>query len=188
MNDQTTAAATHLEVFRPYLSLLARLQLHTHLQRKLDVSDLVQQTMLQALAGLEGFRGSTDAEIAVWLRKILARQMANVARDLGRQKRDLSRQCSLQAALDDSAARLEQFLTADQSSPSEKVQRSEQAVRLADAIAALPEAQREAVVLHHFDDWTLEQVGRHLERSPVAVAGLIKRALRSLRLRLQEPP
>ena len=189
MNDQTTdAAAERLETYRAYLSLLARLQMGSRLQAKLDASDLVQQTLLQALAGLEGFRGRTGAEMAAWLRQILARQMANAARNLGRRKRDLSRQRSLEAALDDSASRLEAFLADDESSPSQKLERSEQAVRLAEALAALPEAQREAVVLHHFDEWTLEQVGRHLDRSPVAVAGLIKRALRSLRLRLQEPP
>jgi DNA-directed RNA polymerase specialized sigma24 family protein len=43
-------------------------------------------------------------------------------------------------------------------------------------------------VLHHFEQWTLREVSARLERSPVAVAGLIKRALRSLRLRLEEPP
>jgi RNA polymerase sigma-70 factor, ECF subfamily len=186
MNDQATDAATRLEAFRAYLSLLARLQLGTRLQRKLDASDIVQQTLLQALGGLEGFRGQTDAEMASWLRQILARQMANATRDLGRQKRDLSRQRSLEAALDDSASRLEEFLAADETSPSQKLERGEQAVRLAGALAALPEAQREAVILHHFEGWTLEQVGRQLDRSPVAVAGLIKRALRSLRLRLEE--
>jgi RNA polymerase sigma-70 factor, ECF subfamily len=188
MNDQSTDAATRLETFRAYLSLLARLQLGTRLQRKLDASDLVQQTLLQALAGLEGFRGRTDAEMAAWLRQILARQMANATRDLGRQKRDLSRQCSLEAALDQSACRLEAFLASDESSPSQKAQRNEQVLRLADALAVLPEAQGEAVVLHHFRQWTLEQIGQHLGRSPVAVAGLIKRALRALRLRLEESP
>jgi RNA polymerase sigma-70 factor (ECF subfamily) len=186
MNDQTTDAATRLEAFRAYLSLLARLQLGTRLQGKLDASDLVQQTLLQALAGLRGFRGRTDAETAAWLRQILARQMANATRDLGRQRRDLSRQRSLEAALDKSASRLEAFLASDESTPSQKAERNEQVLRLADALAALPKAQGEAVVLHHFEQWTLEEVGRHLDRSPVAVAGLIKRALRSLRLRLDE--
>jgi DNA-directed RNA polymerase specialized sigma24 family protein len=41
------------------------------------------------------------------------------------------------------------------------------------------------VTLHHFEGWTLEQVGEHLGRSPVAVAGLIKRALRTLREHFQ---
>ena len=188
MTEETTDAATRLEAFRAYLSLLARVQIGPRLKTKLDASDLVQQTLLHALGGLDGFRGRTDAEMAAWLRRILARQMANAGRDLGRQKRNLSRQRSLEAALDDSASQLQALLASDESSPSQHAQRNEQVLQLADALAALPEAQGEAVVLHHFEQWTLETIGAHLGRSPVAVAGLIKRGLRSLRLRLQEPP
>ena len=138
MNQQTADAAARLETFRAYLSLLARLQLDTRLKGKLEASDLVQQTLLQAIGGLGGFRGRTDAEMAAWLRQILARQIANATRDLGRQKRDQARQRSLEAALDQSACRLEAFLAADELSPSQQAQRNEQVLRLADALAALP--------------------------------------------------
>jgi DNA-directed RNA polymerase specialized sigma24 family protein len=50
----------------------------------------------------------------------------------------------------------------------------------------LPEAQCQAVTLHHFEGWTLEQVGEHLGRRASAVAGLIKRALQTLRQHIQE--
>jgi RNA polymerase sigma-70 factor (ECF subfamily) len=186
MNEQATDRAERIERFRGYLLLLARLHTSTRLQGKLDASDVVQQTLVQALSGLEGFRGTSDAEMAVWLRQILARHLANVARDQGRQKRDVRRERSLEAALDQSASRLEAFLAADQSSPSQQAQRNEQVLRLADALATLPEPQREALTLHHLEHFSLEEVGRRLDRSPAAVAGLIKRALRALRLRLEE--
>ncbi len=78
-----------LERFRPYLRLLARLHLDPRYQAKLDASDLVQQTFLQAHRALTGFRGQTDAELAAWLRQILARNMAHLARDHRRAKRDV---------------------------------------------------------------------------------------------------
>jgi RNA polymerase sigma-70 factor (ECF subfamily) len=171
--------------FRNYLHLLARSQLSPRLQAKLDASDVVQQTMLQAVSGLEGFRGRSEAEMAGWLRQILARQIANATRDLGRQKRDLARQRSLETALDQSSSRLEVLLAADQSSPSQQAERSEQVLRVADAVEGLPPAQREAVVLHYLDQWTLDEIARHLDRSPAAVAGLIKRGLRTLRGQLR---
>ena len=62
----------------------------------------------------------------------------------------------------------------------------EELLRLAEALDSLPEAQREALTLHHLRNWTLEDVGRHLGRSPAAVAGLIKRGLKQLRLLLRE--
>jgi RNA polymerase sigma-70 factor, ECF subfamily len=105
---------------------------------------------------------------------------------LGRAKRDLDRECSLEAALGQSSARLEAWLAADQSSPSQRAARHEQLLRLAEALDALPDAQREAVTLHHLEGWPLDDIGRHLGRSPTAVAGLIKRGLRALRLRLQQ--
>ena len=106
MNDEATHRAERLDRFRGYLLLLARLHTSTRLQGKLDASDVVQQTLVQALSGLEGFRGTSDAEMAAWLRQILARHLANVARDQGRQKRDVRREHSLEAALDQSASRL----------------------------------------------------------------------------------
>ncbi len=174
-----------LERFRGYLTMLARLQVGSRLQGKLGASDVVQQTLVQAVAGMKDFRGRSDAETAAWLRQILARQLANVARDLGRQKRDIARERSLEAALDKSACRLEQFLATHDSSPSQRAQRNEQLWALADALSDLPEAQREAVVLHHLEGWRLEQIAQHLERSPAAVGGLLKRGLRTLRQRLQ---
>jgi RNA polymerase sigma-70 factor (ECF subfamily) len=173
-----------LERFRAYLRVLARSQLDPRLHGKLDPSDVVQQTLLHAIQGLDGFRGRTDAELAAWLRQILAHQLANAARDLGRARRDVSRERSLEAALGESSARLEAWLAADQSSPSAQAERHEQLLRLATALAELPSAQQEAVMLHHLQGWTLEEIGRHLDRSPAAVAGLIKRGLKALRARL----
>src|SRR5438876_12087857 len=159
-----------LERFRAYLRLLARMQLDPRLQAKLDPSDLVQQTLLQALQALDQFRGSSDAELAVWLRQILAHKLANAARDLGRAKRDVARECSLEAALEQSSARLETWLAAEQSSPSQQAQRKEQIFRLAEALGSLPEAQREAVTRRYLQSWSLDDIGRHLGRSPAAVA------------------
>jgi RNA polymerase sigma-70 factor (ECF subfamily) len=50
----------------------------------------------------------------------------------------------------------------------------------------LPEAQREALTLHYLQGWPLGDIGRHLGRSRAAVAGLIKRGLKQLRLLLHD--
>jgi RNA polymerase sigma-70 factor (ECF subfamily) len=187
MSHQGPAGAGELERFRAYLRLLARLRLGPRPRGKLDPSDVVQQTLVQALQGLDRFRGRGDQAMAAWLRQILAHHLANAVRDLGRAKRDAGRERSLEAALEESSARLEAWLAVDQSSPSQQADRNEQLLRLAEALEALPEAQREALTLHHLHDWTLDDIGRHLGRSTAAVAGLIKRGLKQLRLLLQEP-
>jgi RNA polymerase sigma-70 factor, ECF subfamily len=170
-----------LEKYRAYLHLLATLQLSRRLQAKVEASDLVQQTLVQAIGGWDQFRGQTEAERAAWLRKILANQLANAFRDWGRQKRDQRREQSIHADVERSASRLGSWLASEQTSPSQGAIAGEEALQLANALAELPDAQRQAVTLHHFEGWTLEQVGDHLERSPAAVAGLIKRALQTLR-------
>jgi len=173
-----------LNRYRAYLHLLARLQLDRRIQAKLDPSDIVQQTLLQAVKAQDQFRGRTDEEMAAWLREILAHNLANALRNLGRRKRDVAREVSMHAAVEQSSARLESWLAADQTSPSQHAIANEQAVRLANALASLPEAQREAITLHHLGGWTLQQVADKLVRSPAAVAGLIKRGLEALRVHL----
>ena len=154
------ARAEALERFRPYLRLLAQMHLDPRLRGKADASDLVQQTFLQAHQARDQFRGQTEAELAAWLRQILARNLAHALRDLGRAKRDVARERSLEAALDASSARLGEWLAAEQPSPSQQADRNEQALRLADALASLPEAQREAVVLHYWQGRPVADIGR----------------------------
>jgi RNA polymerase sigma-70 factor (ECF subfamily) len=175
-----------LERYRGYLHLLARLQLDPRLGAKLDPSDLVQQTLLQAFQAREAFRGQTEAELAAWLRQILARCLANALRDFGRARRDVALERSLEAALDASSAKLEVLLAAEQPSPGQQAQRQEEMVRLEEALARLPEAQRQALILQHWQGWSLAEIGEHTGRTPAAVAGLIKRGLKQLRRLLQE--
>ncbi len=87
--------SAELQRYRTYLHLLARLHLGDRLRGKLDASDVVQQTFLQAHQARAGFRGTTEPELLAWLRRILARTLAHAERDFGRDKRDLGRERSL---------------------------------------------------------------------------------------------
>src|SRR5262245_38870035 len=97
-----------LEAFRNYLLLLARVRLDPRLRGKLDPADLVQQTLLLAVAAQDRFRGD-DAGRAAWLRTILSRVMIDAVRKFGRPGGG-QRERSLEAALEDSSARLDAFL------------------------------------------------------------------------------
>ncbi|HJZ59893.1 MAG TPA: sigma-70 family RNA polymerase sigma factor [Gemmataceae bacterium] len=175
------AAGPDLARFRPYLRVLARASLHPRLRGKLDPSDVVQEAMVHALRAVGQFRGTTDAELAAWLRQILVRVLAGTARRFDRDKRDADREQSLAAAVEDTSARLEACLAADTSTPSERAERNENLVRLAAVIDRLPDAQREALTLYHLRGLGLDEVAARMGRTPDAVAGLIKRAVYQLR-------
>ena len=79
-----------LDEYRDYLLLLARSRLDPRLRGRLDPSDVVQQTLLEAHRDAAQFRGQTAAERAAWLRQMLARNLANAARDHTRDRRDVT--------------------------------------------------------------------------------------------------
>jgi RNA polymerase sigma-70 factor (ECF subfamily) len=185
MAGAVPAADDSPERWRAYFLLLARLQLGPEFRGKLDASDVVQEALLNAHRQRDQFKGTTDAERAAWLRRILAGTLADLLRRMYADKRDAAREQSLQAALDQSSRRLEAFLTADVPSPSEHARHDEQAIRLAAPLAQLPDAQREAVELRHLQGWSIDAIAGHLERTPAAVAGLLKRGLKQLRAILQ---
>jgi RNA polymerase sigma-70 factor, ECF subfamily len=169
------------ERFRTYLRMLAELQLGRGASARIDPSDVVQQTLLDAHRDRSQFRGHTEAEMAAWLRRLLSCNLVDDARARGRAKRDVGRERSLEAAIDASSASLESWLAAEQSSPSERAERNESVLKLADALALLPEANRQALILRHCQGLSLAEISARLGRTPPAVAGLLKRGLAQLR-------
>jgi RNA polymerase sigma-70 factor (ECF subfamily) len=167
--------------FRSYLYLLARAHLGPRHGIRLDPSDIVQQSLLDAHQNQDQFRGATDAERMAWLKQILANNLADAVRGLARAKRDVSRERPLDGQVGDSFTRVEGWLAAIQSSPSQRAVRSEELLRLADALTNLLEPQREAIVLHHLQGLALAEVGQKLHKTPAAVAGLLHRGLKRLR-------
>lgn len=175
-----------LERHRPYLSLLARAHLNPRHQAKLDLSDIVQQTLLLAIAKRDQFRGSTEAELAAWLREILKHNLVDALRNQRGRKRDVRREQSLEGAIDASFSRTQDWLAAVQSSPSQKAVKQEDLLRLSEALTKLPEAQHEVIVLHHLQGLKLAEVAAEMGRSEAAVAGLLFRGLRTLHTLLGE--
>jgi RNA polymerase sigma-70 factor, ECF subfamily len=186
MNRWLDADSAELERFRDYLMLLCRLQLGPQ-RGRLEASDLVQQTLLDFWRDQEAFRGSTEEELAAWLRRMLACNLIDAQRALGRGKRDITRERPLAQQLEESCSRLAACLEAVQTSPSGRAVRNEQLLLLAASLQRLPIAQREAIELHHLQEISLAETAAALNRSQASVAGLLRRGLRELRRMLDEP-
>jgi RNA polymerase sigma-70 factor (ECF subfamily) len=176
--------AQALEPYRSYLEVLARVHLDARLRGKLDAADVVQQTLLRAYAAWPDLKNTDPPVLLAWLRRILARTLADVVKHYDRDKRAVDLERSLEADLDRSASGIACWLAADQTSPSQAAQRNEELLRLADALTALPDPLREVVVLKHLRGLPLQRIADHLGRTVPAVASLLRRGLEELRHRL----
>src|SRR5580704_10952576 len=127
-----------LELYRNYLRLVARSLIGVALRVKLEPSDLIQETFLKAHREFAGFRGKGEHELVVWLRRILARTLADQVKHHRRKGRDLQREESLNLLLERSGVTIQNALASPIPSPSEGAVRREQAVLLADAVSELP--------------------------------------------------
>lgn len=173
-----------LDDYRSYLRILARVQLDPRLRAKIDPSDVVQLTLIRAHEALPGFVGREHAELAAWLRCILANVLSNLLRDYLRARRNVNREHSLEDQLAHSSLRLASLLAAQGASPSEQIEHHEEMLRACQYIEELPAEQREAVMLHYLHGKSVQAIGEIIGRTRAAVAGLIKRGLRQIRQQL----
>jgi RNA polymerase sigma-70 factor (ECF subfamily) len=169
-----------LEKCRAYLKLLAGSQVDTWLRQRVDASDLVQQTLLDAVARRDQFRGHSEAELLAWLRAILSNNLVDAIRHYGRAKRDNARNVSLDEEISQSFRKIDALVTRSASTPSMKAATNEQLLRLPDALDALADAQREAIMLHHLQGLKLSETAKAMDRSEAAVGGLLHRGLKRL--------
>jgi RNA polymerase sigma-70 factor (ECF subfamily) len=178
------ARAALFQRYHHYLLILAQTQLGRHLRSKVDASDLVQQTLLEAHRDFGAFQGGHEGELLAWLRRILAHNLYNEARRYAAQQRDAAREVSLeqmQTGVDQSSVALGRCLAADTPSPSADAVQRESAVQLADALAKLPADYQQVLILRVFEELPAEEVAQRMGRSAGAVRMLQMRALTALR-------
>lgn len=180
------ALGSLFQIYRGYLQLLAQMQISQRLQGKLDASDVVQEAFLRIKAGFGEFRGDSEGELVVWLRRILARTLADQVRHFeGTAKRSPQLERKLHDDLDRSSCCLAQAIPSPHSSPSERASRREEAVLVADALQRLPSHYREVIVLRSFEERPFAEVARQMEKSETSVKKLWPRALVQLQQELQ---
>src|SRR5262245_36125675 len=173
-----------LERYYPVLRVQVRkLHLDPRLRRRLDSSDLVQETYVKAVKGKDGFRGLTEAELISWLLTILR----NTVKDaIGKHESDIR----LEKYVDDSF-RLEEALPDGGSRPSAALRREELYVRVADALEKLPDDWQNAVIARHLVGLKVDEIAAQMSTpehrvTVKAVAGYLDRGRKELGKLLQE--
>jgi RNA polymerase sigma-70 factor, ECF subfamily len=176
----------NLERYRDYLRLLANLQLDRQLRAKVDPSGVVQQTLYEAHLKLAELMNQPSEQRLAYLRRVLSNNLNDEIRKARAGKRDARREQSLEAAIDKSSFHLQTLLADDGSLPGARIERQERSVELATALERLPDDQREALVLHHWQGRSLAEIAEEMGRTRGAVAGLLKRGLRQLRADMED--
>lgn len=167
-----------------YLLLISNQELDTSLQRKIGASDIVQQTYVNAINGLEDFRGDTENEFRSWLRTILLREITRQRRAYGRQKRNHNRERYLSA--EDSRHRNGVDPVDQEVTPSSQAIVSEQLSLLQSALLNLSDDYRTVVQLRNIRRMKFAEIGKLLGRSEEAVRKLWKRAIIQLNSELKK--
>jgi len=177
-------AAARDELFarcRSYVGLVARAQIEGRLRAKVDASDLVQQTLLEAHRGLKNFRGGTEEEWLAWLRKILAHNTTDFVRKFhGTEKRQIGREVPIRISTPDASGSFQRDPADPGQTPSQLVLQHERELEVAEAVERLPEDYREVVMLRNLQRLSFNEVAERMGRSRPAVQMLWLRALRQL--------
>ena len=173
--------------FGKYRDLLRRLAgrgVDRRVRGRLDESDLVQETLLQAYLSREQVRGRSEPERVGWLRAILANKIAAAHRHFRRRRRDVRRETPPGSPLSEPSGGALAWLEDPGPAPGAGLEREGDLARLAAALAALPADQRRAVEMHHLEGLPFAEVAARMGRSKASVAGLVFRGVLALRERL----
>ena len=184
MTSPNPAIVCRLEEYRGYLRVLAAAVLAPRYQGKVDLSGVVQWTLYEAAKSPSfGWLDDRD-QCRAYLRTLLGRNLTDEVRKFQTERRDVAREQSLQHLLDDTNLRLEAILASPELSPSQVLSKNEQLLQVTLALTHLPDAQRQALILRYLQQASITDIAVALNRTTDAVAGLLKRGLKELRLLL----
>jgi RNA polymerase sigma-70 factor (subfamily 1) len=172
--------------FRAYLETLTYIQIDPRLRSRFGLSDIIQKTLIEAWLTLERIEAMGSEDQKCWLRRMLINNLKDMIDHFFAQCRDARREQSLEEAANGSKCRLIGWLAAEESTPSGKLIKQEERLRVLEALAQLPERQREALILQQYHGWKLAQIAEHLGCTTNAVAGLHARGLAKLRTLLAD--
>ncbi len=146
----------------------------------------MQETFLKAHRQFADFAGRDEPELMAWLRRILVRTLADQANYHRSRARNVRRQVSLEALLEQAGGAAQQALADSLPSPSSMAVRRERAVLLADALEKLPADYREVFVLRNIEHIPFNEIATRMGRSPGATRVLWTRAMQRLSQLLEE--
>ena len=183
-------------LYRNYLRMIVRTGMGPRLRERVDLSDVVQEALVEVVRQFPSFTGETEAAIVGWLRRLVAQKLADLGRYHSRAKRSgegsaLPLDAAWEPNVGDPPAgeggRLLDMLALSQTSPSEAASRRELTVLLADALTTLSDTEAEVLWLYHSEGLSFQVISERLGLGRKAVRGIWARGLKGLRRQLAPP-
>jgi RNA polymerase sigma-70 factor (subfamily 1) len=185
-------------LYRNYLRMVVRTGLGPRLRERLEMSDVVQEVLVEVVRQFPQFTGQNEAALVGWLRRLVGQKLADLGRYHSRAKRaGASTALPLEGVASDAvtglrtgeeSGRLLDMLALSQTSPSQAASRREQIVLLADALAALPEPEADVLWLHSTENLSFEAIGERFGLSRKSIRGIMARGLKRLKRTMEGPP
>jgi RNA polymerase sigma-70 factor (ECF subfamily) len=174
-----------LERHRRRLRRMVAVRFDPRLAARVDPSDVVQETLAEAAANLDRYLRERPLPFYPWLRQLAQRRLIDLhRRHVQARRRTVTREVSPHGLPDHSALALADRLFARTSSPSAGLRRQERRDRVRAALAALPEPDREVLVLRILEGLPTRETAAVLGISEVAVRSRQVRALDRLKVLL----
>jgi RNA polymerase sigma-70 factor (subfamily 1) len=194
-SGETEALGELCTLYRNYLRMVVRSGLGPKLRERVELSDVVQEVLVEVVRQFPHFSGETEAAVMGWLRRLVGQRLADLGRYHRRVKRagtamalqlDAAPECG--GSPGDESGRLIDVVALSQTSPSQVVSKREQVEVLADALAALGEHEADVVWLYFGENLTFEAIGQRLNLSRKSVSRIVGQSLKKLKRALDGPP
>jgi RNA polymerase sigma-70 factor (ECF subfamily) len=170
---------------------MVSLRLDDRLRGRIDPSDVIQEAFLEATERRAEYADQADPMPRfLWLRFLTLQRLGRVHRNhLGVQARDAGREVSIHGASPmASSAAIAARLLGRESRASEVAVRLERRLKLQEALDGMNIADREVLVLRHFEHLSNSECARVLNLGESATAKRYIRALRRLKEILSSLP
>jgi RNA polymerase sigma-70 factor (ECF subfamily) len=179
-----------LERHREALRRMVGLRMDRLLQRRLDASDIVQDVLVEANRRLTDYLETAGMPFQLWLRHLARDRLIDAHRRHHAARRNVARDQPLDHSPGDdrSAFDLAALVRDRELTPAAAATHHELERRFQEAIEMLDDADREVVLMRHFEQLSNRDVAQALEISESAAGMRYLRAMRRLRAILQEPP
>ena len=169
---------------RNSLRQLVRMRLDNKIQKRIDVSDVVQDVLVEANRRLQRYMDNPIMPFHLWLRQIAKDRIIDAhRRHRVSAKRSVDREQQMVAprGYDKSSIQLATMLGDSRLTPAAAALQKEMAKKVEQAIAKLDPKDCEIIVMRHYEHLTNQEIGQLLELSEPAASMRYLRAIRRLK-------